>query len=104
VIKSIALKCRTCIIGAVRHYTKPLKPASYSNAVFWTAQSQFYADVGRFEPTFVAMLQSARVSAARTIHYWLPLYLRVRKPHTHEYMAMESELAPTAKSVGGVLT
>jgi hypothetical protein len=34
-----------------------------------------------------------RVSAARTAHYGLPLYLRVRKSHTHEHMAMESELS-----------
>ena len=54
------------------------------------------------EPTFLAVC--LRVSVARTIHYGLPLYLRVRKSHTHEHMAMESELTPTVRNVGGILT
>ena len=33
-------------------------------------------------------LQFLRVSAARTVHYGPPLYLRARKSHTHEHMAM----------------
>ena len=64
----------------------------------------------RTEATYIALKRPRpcsicefRVSAARTIHYGLPLYLRVRKSHTHEHMAVESELTPTAKNVGGIL-
>jgi hypothetical protein len=45
-----------------------------------------------------------RVSAARTVHYGLPLYLRARKSHTHEHMAMVSELTPKAGNFDGILT
>jgi hypothetical protein len=41
----------------------------------------------RFWSTHRHSLQYLRVSAARTINYGLPLYLRARKSHTHEHMA-----------------
>ena len=103
-IKSIAVKCQTCIIGAVGHYQAaetglllhlstvwslaviqiqcvyvhrgdvdcPQAPRSLPPTPFWTAKSQFYADFGS---TNRHSLQYLRVSAARTIHYGLPLYL-----------------------------
>ena len=83
---------------------KAVKTSSRASPVSKAALDSGNASLRRFWFQNRHSLQFLRVSAARTVHYGPPLYLRARKSHTHEHMAMVYNLTRKAGNFDRILT
>ena len=80
-----------------------ISPSSAPNLASSAVLDSEIAILSRFWSYNRHQLQFPRVSAARTIRYWLSLHLRVRKSHTHELLARALPPAVLAEGAAAAL-